>query len=188
MMSDKLVPGTVLPFTGNDGMFAMFRPMIHAANGLSLSQVCAITGLEPSTVQNWIKRGFVAHPVQKKYFSRHLAQVLLIGALRDGMNIDRIGELMRMVNGSADDESDDIISGEQLYDYFCEVVRLLDNHSISHDYAAEVVGQVTAGYEGPDASAPERLRQALLVMVFGYISGKLRQEAESCFRQMKQTL
>ncbi|MGN0635914.1 MAG: DUF1836 domain-containing protein [Acutalibacteraceae bacterium] len=184
-MDSKLVPGTVLPFTGNDGMFAMFRPMIHAANGLSLSQVCAITGLEPSTVQNWIKRGFVAHPVQKKYFSRQLARILLIGALRDGMNIDRIGELMRMVNGSADDESDDIISDEQLYDYFCEVVRRLDHSTISRDYAAEVIAEVTEGYTGPDASAPGRLRWALLTMVFGFISGKLRQESETCFQQMQ---
>lgn len=185
-MEEKLVPGTVLPFTGNDGMFAMFRPMIMAANGLSLSQVCSITGLEPSTVQNWIKRGFVAHPVQKKYFARQLARILLIGALRDGMNIDRIGELMRMVNGSADDESDDIISDERLYDYLCEVIRRMDYGSFVRSHAEAVIAEVTADYEGPDENAPNRLRQALLVMVYGFMSGKLKQESEQCFLQMQE--
>ena len=184
-MSEKLVPGTVLPFTGNDGMFAMFRPMIAAANGLSLSQVCAITGLERSTVQNWIKRGFVAHPVQKKYFSRQLARILLIGALRDCMNIDRIGELMHMVNGSADDESDDIISEEQMYDYLCEAIRRMEHGDVSRVRAEQVIAEVTADYTPNGEKAAERLQTALLVLVYGYLSGKLKRESEACFEQMK---
>lgn len=93
-------------------MFAQLRPMLEATDGLSLGQVCAIAGLEPSTVQNWIKRGFVSHPVNKKYRARHLARILLIAALRDCMPLERIGELMTCVNGDTDDEGDDIISEE----------------------------------------------------------------------------
>ena len=59
-MSEMHVPGTVMPLSDiSGGMFSIFRPMIEAADGLSLGQVCAITGLEYSTVQNWVKRGFV---------------------------------------------------------------------------------------------------------------------------------
>ena len=112
----QFVPGTSIPHEGG-GMFSVFRPMIQATDGLTLRQVCSITGLEPSTIQNWIKRGFVSHPVEKKYRERQLARILLISALRDCMKIDSIGELLTIVNGDTEDTSDDIISEEQLYDY-----------------------------------------------------------------------
>lgn len=72
-MYDKLVPGTVMPYTDvAGGMFSVFRPMITATDGLTLGQVSALTGLEYSTVQNWVKRGFVAHPVQKSIMNGSL--------------------------------------------------------------------------------------------------------------------
>ena len=185
-LQQKMVPGTVLPYTGNDGMFSMFRPMIEVANGLTLSQVCNITGLEPSTVQNWVKRGFVAHPRQKKYFSRQLARILLISALRDCMQIDRIGELMSMVNGDPDDESDDIISEEQLYDYLCEAIGNMDVHSFHSEETEKVIDRITSDYKGPDDGAGERLKLALMTMVHAYLSGKLKQEADLYFSQMKE--
>lgn len=184
-MQEKLVPGTTLPYTGNDGMFSMFRPMIKVANGLSLGQVCAITGLEASTVQNWVKRGFVAHPIQKKYFSRQLARILLISALRDCLKIDRIGELMSMVNGDPDDESDDIISEEQLYDYLCEAIGRMDHKGFGSEEIHQIVSEVTEGYVGPDDGAKKRLELALLVMVHAYISGRLKQEADLYFSQIE---
>ena len=82
-----------MPYSEAGGMFSIFRPLIRATDGLTLGQVCAITGLEPSTVQNWVKRGFVPHPVRKKYHERQLARILLISALRESMQIDRIGEI-----------------------------------------------------------------------------------------------
>lgn len=185
-MQCKVVPGTVLPYSGNDGMFSMFKPMIAAANGLTLSQVCAITGLGPSTVQNWVKRGFVAHPIQKKYFSRQLARILLISSLRDCMQIDRIGELMKMVNGSADDESDDIISEELMYDYLCEIIRCMDVHTLPHSGTRELIENIISDYKGPDDGAKERLTMALLTMVSTYVSGKLKQEADEYFCKMKE--
>lgn len=185
-MQQKLVPGTILPYTGNDGMFSMFRPMIEVANGLTLSQVCAMTGLEVSTVQNWVKRGFVAHPKQKKYFSRHFARILLISSLRDCMQIDRIGEIMKMVNGDPDDESDDIISEEQLYDYLCEIIGRMDDNVFSREAAKKTVENVIADYVGPDNGAKERLEEALLIMVYAYVSGRLKQEADMYFSKLKE--
>ena len=116
-MNEATIPGTNLTFMPNDdGMFSRFEPLIKATDGLTLGQVCAITGLETSTIQNWVKREFVARPVKKKYHERQLARILLISSLREAMKIDSIGELMKMVNGNTDDESDDIISEEKMYD------------------------------------------------------------------------
>ena len=143
-MTEKMVPGTAIPYADSNGMFAMFRPLIRATDGLTLGQVCAITGLEVSTIQNWVKRKFVPRPVEKKYHERQLARILLISALRDGMKIDAIGELMTMVNGDADDVSDDIISEEQLYDYLCHAMADMDDRLPSAEEVPALVEPITA--------------------------------------------
>lgn len=177
-MYDKLVPGTVMPYTDvAGGMFSVFRPMITATDGLTLGQVSALTGLEYSTVQNWVKRGFVAHPVQKKYYERQLARILLIAALRDCLKIEQIAALLSAVNGDVEDAGDDIISESRLYDYLCEAVRLLDVDRLSADKVDAAVAQVTADYVGPDATAKERLSTALWVMVLAFMAGCLAREA-----------
>lgn len=183
---EKLVPGTVMSYASIEGgMFSLFRPMIAAADGLSLGQVSALTGLKCSTVQNWVKRGYVAHPVQKKYYERQLARILLISALRDCLKIDRIASLMQMVNGNVEDVRDDIISEAKLYDYLCEAVRQLDLQHHSREQIEAVIQRVTADYEGPNADATGRLHAALLIMVCAYLSGVLKKEAELYFEQMK---
>lgn len=185
-MPTTTVPGTVLPYADvQGGMFARFRPMIELTDGLSLSQVCAITGLEPHAVQNWVKRGFVAHPVGKKYHARQLARILLICALRECMRIERVGELLAYINGNADDVGDDIISEEQLYDFLCEAVRQLDSDWISAAEIPALLGRVTDTYNAPDEQARQRLTVALQVMVCAYMSGRLKREAEQHFQQLK---
>lgn len=184
-MSEKLIPGTVLPYENvNGGMFQTFIPMIKMTNGLSLGQICSITGLEISTIQNWVKRGYVPHPEKKKYYEKHLARILMISALRDSMKIERIGDLMQYVNGDTDDESDDIISETELYDYLCETVRQMDVHGISEEETVKLIKEVTASYSEPVAGAAERLRLALLVMVFAYVSSKLRRDADEFFNRL----
>lgn len=186
-MGEKLIPGTSMPYTEIKGsMFSIFRPMIEAADGLSLGQVCSITSLEYSTVQNWVKRGYVDHPVKKKYFERQFARILIISSLRDSMQIDRIAELLSMVNGSVFDESDDIIPEGKLYDYLCEVIRQLDGVGISEEEVNRVITDVTSDYVGPTADAHHRLAKALTVMVFAHISGRLRREAEMYFAELKE--
>lgn len=184
-MEAKWIPGTVMPYADVQGSaFALFRPMIRAADGLTLGQVSAITGLEYSTVQNWVKRGFVAHPVRKKYYDRHLARILLISVMRDCMKIEEIGELLGMVNGDATDESDDIISEMQLYDDLCEVIRVTDLGA-STEEIRRAVGVVTADYVGPTAGARRRLTLALMTMACAYTASRYKTEADLFFRQLK---
>ena len=181
----QFVPGTSIPHEGG-GMFSVFRPMIRATDGLTLRQVCSITGLEPSTIQNWIKRGFVSHPVEKKYRERQLARILLISALRDCMKIDSIGELLTIVNGDTEDTSDDIISEEQLYDYLCEIIGTADEGALSFEEIPETVRSVTKDYVPTDDTAAERLNEALTVMVFAYTAGQYKKEADKRCLQLKE--
>ena len=161
------------------GMFAAFVPLIRAADGLTLSQVCALSSLEPSTVQNWIKRGFVPHPVGKKYHERHLSRIMLIADLRECLQIDRIGSLMRFINGNADDESDDIIPEETLYDLFHEVAHELDS-GLPPDGIEPVIERCAVRYL-PDDAARERVARALAVMSYAYIAGRYKQRADGLY-------
>ena len=184
-MCEHKIPGTNIPMKDTSSMFEKFVPLIKATNGLTLSQVCAITGLEPSTIQNWVKRGFVAHPVQKKYHERQLARILLISALRDAMRIDSIGELMALVNGSADDESDDIIPEDKMYDYFCEAVAKAENSIPALEEIPSLVKDTVRDYAEPHQNDAKRLQNALCVMVYAYCCARYKAQADDLFEKMR---
>ena len=168
-MLSKMIPGTNIEYQNNNDAFSVLKPMIAITGGFSLGQICKITGLQASTIQNWVKRSFVPHPEKKKYYERHLSRILLISALRDCMNIEDIGELMQLINGDTDDESDDIISEENLYDYFCKAVRNLDAQSLNDESIERTIITILEHEEG---LTKEKLTMALKVMVYAYISGR----------------
>ena len=77
------IPGTVLRIDRDnaDGVEEMFSSMF-LAGGMVLSQGASITGLEPYTVQNWVKRGFLPPPVQKRYSLTQLCRIINIHVSR----------------------------------------------------------------------------------------------------------
>ena len=157
--------------------------LIRAADGLSLAQVCSLTGLEPSTVQNWIKRGFVPHPERKRYRERHVARILLIDALRDSLMIERVGELMQYINGNVDDMSDDVISEEALYDLFKAAVAGVRDLYVPPELVGEKVAVIVAD-RIPDSAARGRIVPAVTVMVNAYIASKYKREAERVYNEV----
>lgn len=184
-MCRKLIPGTKIAYTEGTVGFSYFVPLIRATDGLTLSQICTLTGLETSTIQNWVKRGFVPHPVNKLYRERHLARILLISALRDSMQIDRVGELLRLINGDTDDESDDIISEEMLYDVFCSLIAECNENVFDDNKVTKLVEKATQSYDPSDKDAVPRLRQALTVMVYAYMSGLFKKKCKDEFQKLK---
>ena len=176
------VPGTNIEFTGGASVFERFAPFINAADGLSLGQVCKITGLEPFMIQNWVKRGFVPHPVNKKYGRRHLARILLISCLRDSMPIDRIGAILIFINGDTNDESDDIVTEDQLFDSFC--LSLKKYTDIPDMTPEKSISETLNALEIIDETTTERLKKALTVMLYGYISGAYKRMSDAAFSEM----
>ena len=121
-----IIPGTVLTGQWDDAaqVEQQFRSMF-LAGGIVLSQVASITGLEPYAVQNWVKRGFLTKPQQKKYTLRQLCRILNINMLKSALPMEEICGLLQYINGTLDDESDDLIDDSQLYFLF---LRLVINH------------------------------------------------------------
>ena len=177
-MLTNTIPGTNISYTDTHDAFSVFRPMLEITGGLSLGQICKITDLQPSTIQNWVKRGYVQRPEKKKYYERHLSRILLISSLRDCMNIEEIGELMVLINGDTEDESDDIVSESKLYDYFCKAVKEMDNRMLNDETINSVIHNVLINEDNPNKS---KIVSALKVMVYGFISG-------NCMKQIKANL
>lgn len=169
----------------NSTTLSALSQLIAASDGLTLGQICNITKLEPHVIQNWVRRRFVPNPVNKKYHERHVARILLISSLRDCMKLESIGELLTYVNGDTDDESDDIISEQELYGYLCEVIARTDSTAPAIDSVSQLVKSATEGYNAP-SEHKKRLENALAVMVCAYTAGKYKQQAEKLFEQIKE--
>lgn len=160
--------------------FAELSAVIQATDGLSLAQVCTLTGLESSTIQNWIKRGFVPRPERKRYRERHVARIMLIGAMRDCMLIERVGELMRYINGNVDDISDDCIGEDELYDLFFRTVEQACECCAAPEAVIEIAERaVSTAVSDPDVV--QRIAPALAIMVNAHIAARYKAEADRLY-------
>ena len=181
------LPGTVLPLqNGNIRYgFANFSPLFLATRGLTLSQVCEITGTELTTVQNWIKRGWVGHPAGKRYCEPHFARILLINMLRSSMQLEKIAFLLRHVNGSADDRADDSIPDSALYSHLCiAIADVMDRDLTEPEEIRETVVEGLSDYREPFPGAKEKLIGVLVIMTLTYIAGDYIDKAERLLEQL----
>lgn len=187
-MAENL-PGTTLPLPEGqqDDLFSVLDPIFAVSpGGLLLSQVTELTGLGAATIQNWVKRGWVSNPVNKRYGELHVARILLINLLRPAMKLENIAALLRYVNGSVDDRADDIIPETQLYSLLCSVLTRLEPQDsiITHESIITLIGAQLEGYEGPVADAKERLENAMRIMVLNIAASRLMQQADALFSHL----
>ena len=179
------IPGTVVRIPKEDAPhIAEQLKAMFLAGGIVMSQVCSVTGLEPYTVQNWVKRGFLTPPVNKRYTLRQLCRIMNIQMLKGVLPMDRICGLLAYVNGHLDDESDDIIDDSDLYFMF---VKLAAHANELHDPARkeQLLAQVMENYEEPVPGAKERVRKALAVMLNAWVAARLRQETERMLEELR---
>lgn len=181
------IPGTMLPFEEGleQNAFAVLTPLLSVTRGLTLSQISEVTGLQGSTIQNWVKRGWVANPKNRRYEERQVARVILINMLKSSLQLETIVSLMKYVNGSVEDAADDIIPDRELFNMLCRIIFLEDaQHSFDRDALREIIRQVTADYEEPVAGARERLTKALEIMTLAYLSGEVQRMAQDACNQI----
>ena len=169
----KLIPGTASTYTDAKG-FDTYKQMIELGNGISLNQICNITKLQPHMIQNWVKRGYIPHPIKKKYYTKHLARILLINALRECMYIEDIGSLLNYINGDVDDEKDDLVSEEELFKTFSSIIYKLDDVN-------DVELIINKEIENP------KLNKCIKAMVYAYISSVWAKKSKEYLHNMEKT-
>lgn len=171
------LPGTVLEVDPNRPAAAQeIFASLFVAGGLVLSQVCQITGLEPYTVQNWVKRGFLSPPEKKKYTCRQFCRIILINMMKDAMPMESICRLLSYVNGQLDDESDDIIDDSVMYFIFTRLATACPDRWPPEDLNG-AIRQAMEGYEAPNDEARHRVSQALAVMLTAWYASQLHKQA-----------
>ena len=179
-----IIPGTTLvgERSNADRTDGLFQSMF-LAGGLTLSQVSSITGLEPYTIQNWVKRGFLPSPVRKRYDMEQLCRIININMLKSVLPMERICGLMSYINGHLDDESDDVIDDSALYFMF---VRLATHHRMMNDPAGrdECIARELENYAEPVSGAKARVEQVLRIMLTAWAAAQLRQITEGMMSEL----
>jgi len=180
------LPGTTLQTTTQEALQveSLFSSMF-LGGGMVLSQVCAITGLESYTVQNWVKRGFLPPPEKKRYSMRQLCRILNINMLKSALPMEEICGLLRYINGNLHDESDDLIDDATLYFLF---IRLAACHRQMQDFQGReaYLKQLLEEYREPIPGARQRVEQVLRIMLTAWAASQLRLEAEKMVSDLKE--
>lgn len=175
------LPGTVLSVDADRPQAAeeVFSSLF-LAGGLVLSQVTQVTGLEPYIIRNWVRRGFLAPPKQRKYTRRQLSRILMINALKSTLSIEQICKLLSYINGTLDDEGDDTIDDTELYGAFVLVAGSVQKHGLTSE--SEMNRLITDGLKDYKESIPgakERIEQALRIMITAWRAAQLQTKAQS---------
>lgn len=179
-INNGCIPGTILnrKQMGDVTGMEFLKKIFYISDGIMLSQIREISGIDGSTLQNWTKRGWVENSKQKRYNIDQLAHILIINMLRSCMQLDRIAFLMKYVNGNINDRGDDIIRYSELYDYICRILDRIIYNVNSADTLEECIYRETEAYEEKIGGARRRLNVALEIMLTAYYAALVKASAE----------
>jgi DNA-binding transcriptional MerR regulator len=171
------LPGTILSIDRADAatIEKQFSSMF-LGGGIVLSQVAGITGLEPYTIQNWVKRGFLPPPDHKRYNLNQLCRIININLLKRSLLMEQIVGLLSYINGSLSDTSDDIIDDSQLYFLFVKLAASAPSLRDPNEANASIEA-LLQDYQEPIPGAKERVAKVMKVMVTAWAAARLHDAA-----------
>lgn len=177
---DVLIPGTKLRKSdvGNVTGLEFLNKVFFISDGVMLTQIREVSGIDGSTLQNWTKRGWVANAKLKKYNIDQVAHILIINMLRSCVQLDHIAFLLQYINGDVNDRSDDIIRESVLYDHICRILDKLSKQDVCSTASInqEIEAQI-ADYTEPFPGAKVRLAKSLEIIILAYYASGLKRRA-----------
>ena len=186
-INDALIPGTKLNKAdmGNVTGLEFLSKVFYISEGVMLSQIREVSGIDGSTLQNWTKRGWVANARLKKYNIDQVAHILIINMLRSCIQLDHIAFLLQYINGKIDDTSDDIIRDSVLYDYICRILETLTRKDVATKASiTEVIRDQISDYKEAMAGARDRLANALEIIVTAYYAALIKNSSDEMLAQL----
>ncbi len=137
-----------------------------------MSQVLQLTGLSAHTVQNWVKRGFVAPPTNKKYDREQFCTIVIINMLQPVMLIEQIRRAMDYVGRLRQD------APSLIYFTLVRTLAVLPEDALGANTDLEaIIGDVLVQM-GIGGELFNRLQRALHAMVLAHLSSVLKADAE----------
>ncbi len=182
ILDDNLIPGTILKKKemGNCTGREFLDKIFYITDGVMMAQIKSISGIDTSTLQNWVKRGWVDNSKLKRYNIDQVARILIINMLRSCMQLDKIAFLLHYINGKIDDPTDDIISSTELYDYICRVIdRLTAFEYVPEKQVRMHIEEVIADYEEKTTGARKRLANGMEVMIVAYYASLMKNRSDT---------
>ena len=186
-IKDDLIPGTKLSRADMGGVTGLefLSKIFYISDGVMLTQIRDISGIDGSTLQNWTKRGWVENSKLKRYNINQVAHILIINMLRSCMQLDRIAFLIQYINGKINDKSDDIIPDAELYDYICKILDKLMTYEIcSLGSIKEAINEVISDYSEVVRGAKERLVNALEIIIVAYYATLVKKHSDEKFDEV----
>ena len=178
------IPGTVLTAKRADAhLIEQQFTAMFLGGGIVLSQVSGVTGLEPYTVQNWVKREFLPPPEHKRYNMNQLCRVITINMLKKVLPMEQICGLLTYINGDLDDVTDDLIDDSKLYFLF---VKLAAGYATMQNPAGRdaAITQALQEYREPVPGAKSRVEMVLRVMLTAWAAALLHDAAEAMVAEL----
>ncbi|MBO4229359.1 MAG: DUF1836 domain-containing protein [Clostridia bacterium] len=172
------IPGTILTReeSGNLTGAAFLDSLFYLQDGIALSGIRRICGIDGSTLQNWIKRGWAGKAVRKKYSRNQFARILLINLMRDSLYLDTIDAILHSLNGDLETEEDDLLPESEVYDLVCRLLDRGDGKPLSKESLRSLIRSETASIPEPFPDARARLCAVLEIIVLSSLSRELLSE------------
>ena len=180
------IPGTAIQGSRADveGCIRRIEGMF-LGGGMIRSQLASVSGVEAHDIQNWVKRGFLPSPVNKRYSCNQFCRIVTINMLRSAMTMDKICSLLTYVNGELDDESDDLIDDTVLYFMFLRLAARA-RHIGGQDSWDEAIADILKNYDEPIPGAKKRIDQVLRIMLTAWIGVRTIQKAEQMLVELRE--
>lgn len=169
------VPGTVLSADHLGGVTGadFIEKIFFVSDGIMLSQIREITGIDGTTLQNWVKRGWVSNPTKKTYSREQLARIILINMMRDTLQLSRIVWLLGYM------DCGDAISECELYDSVCRVLDAVSGANAGRmNGLDDVIVDVLSGYTDLSTEQKSRILTGVRIIVVSYYGVTMKATAE----------
>lgn len=174
-----VLPGTKIEISKiEQGVSRSMSCGMFAAGGITLAQVSGVTGLEPYLIQNWVKRGFLSSPEKRMYSENQFARICIINMLRESLQLEKIIQLFQYINGTLNDESDDIISDAELYHRYVDMLADMNTPHIDSHIIENAAIKASESFNETSPGEKKRLKEVLTVMTYAHFASQARQKAE----------
>ena len=181
-LKSENIPGTVFNIEKMDGATGLefLNKVFYITNGIMLAQIRDISGIDGSTLQNWVKRGWTGNAINKKYSKDQLSRILLINMMRQALQLEKIDYLLHYINGDIDSKDDDIIPESKLYDYVCKIVDAVSGETVfDTDDLRRYIEELTVDHIEVFPGARQRLNYVLEIIVTAYNASLLAEYANT---------
>ena len=178
------VPGTEMRRDSVGGVTGMgfLNTVFFVSDGISLSVLTEASGVEGSTLNNWVKRGYIGVTVNKRYSRDQFARILIFNMLRETIMLERIDALLRYLNGCVNNHAETTVSESVLYDYICKILDKIDAKGGRREVdIPSCIEETISDYQEPVSGAGKRLVAALEIIVTAYSASLLRIKANDLF-------